>query len=88
MHYQWKIYHGKGCAACDETGYLGRMGVTEFLVIDDTIRDMLISGSSSEDIKKYAREENGMITLWDDAMAKCINGVTSLEEVLRVASRD
>jgi type IV pilus assembly protein PilB len=80
------FYHGKGCSACGETGYFGRMGVSEFLVIDDVIREMLISGSSSEEIKRYARDEKGMVPLWDDAMAKCVAGLTSLEEVMRVAS--
>jgi len=82
------FYHGKGCSQCNETGYLGRMGITELLEIDDTIRDMLIEGKSSDDIKEYACKENGMITLWDDVMAKCVAGVTSLEEVLRIASND
>ncbi|OGX33533.1 MAG: hypothetical protein A3C36_01600 [Omnitrophica WOR_2 bacterium RIFCSPHIGHO2_02_FULL_52_10] len=81
-----KFYHGKGCVACGETGYLGRLGIAEFLVIDDTIRDMLISGRSSEEIKRYVCEGKGMTTLWDDAMAKCAAGLTSLEEAMRVAS--
>jgi len=82
------FYHGKGCSECNETGYLGRMGITELLEIDDTIRDMLIERRSSEDIKEYACKENGMITLWEDAMAKCAAGLTPLEEVLRIASKD
>jgi type II secretory ATPase GspE/PulE/Tfp pilus assembly ATPase PilB-like protein len=82
------FYHGKGCVACNETGYLGRMGVTELLEIDDIVRDMLIDGRSSEDIKEYACKEKGMMTLWDDAMAKCVAGQTTLEEVLRIASKD
>jgi len=82
------FYHGKGCASCNETGFSGRMGITELLEIDDNIRDMLIEGESSEHIKEYACKENGMLTLWDDAMAKCIAGLTPLEEVLRIASKD
>jgi len=82
------FYHGKGCSECKETGYSGRLGITELLEIDDTIRDMLIEGKSSDDIKEYACKENGMITLWDDAMAKCVAGITPLEEVLRIASKD
>ena len=64
------------------------MGITELLEIDDNIRDMLIEGESSEHIKEYACKENGMLTLWDDAMAKCVAGLTPLEEVLRIASKD
>ena len=80
------FYHGKGCDACNQTGYLGRMGLTELLEVDDRIRDMLIEGKSSDDIKEYARKEKGMVTLWDDGMAKCAAGLTSLEEVLRIAT--
>ena len=82
------FYHGKGCASCEETGYSGRMGITELLEIDDIIRDMLINGRSSDDIKKYACKENGMLTLWDDAVAKCAAGQMPLEEALRIASKD
>lgn len=82
------FYHGKGCEACLRTGYLGRVGIAEILEIDDVIRDMLIEGKSSDDIKQYARKEQGMVTLWDDAMAKCVAGLTSLEEVLRVTTNE
>jgi len=82
------FYHGKGCDACSQTGYLGRMGLTELLEVDDVIRDMLIEGKSSDDIKEYAQREKGMITLWDDGMAKCASGLTSLEEVLRIATTE
>ena len=64
------------------------MGITELLEIDDTIRDMLINGRSSDDIKEYACKENGMLTLWDDAVAKCAAGQMPLEEALRIASKD
>ena len=80
------FYHGTGCDVCSQTGYLGRMGLTELLEIDDVMRDMLIEGKSSDDIKEYARREKGMVTLWDDGMVKCASGLTSLEEVLRIAS--
>jgi len=82
------FYHGKGCEACNQTGYLGRTGVTEFLEVDDEVRDMLIDGKSSDAIKRYAREKMGMSTLWEDAMAKCSAGLTSLEEVLRVTANE
>ena len=80
------FYRGKGCEACGQTGYLGRLGLTELLEIDDVIRDMLINGKSSDDIKEYARREKGMITLWDDGILKCKAGLTSLDEVLRIAT--
>lgn len=82
------LYHGKGCEACNQTGYYGRMGLTELLEVDDVMRDMLIEGRLSDDIKEYARREKGMITLWDDGMSKCEAGLTSLEEVLRIATTE
>ena len=82
------FYAGKGCKGCLNTGYRGRLGITEVLEIDDEVRDMLLNGKSSGDIKKYARDKKGMETLWEDAMEKCVNGLTTLEEVLRVATSE
>lgn len=83
-----KFYHGKGCDHCRGTGYSGRMGITEILEVDDDIRFMLLDGKTSDDIKRFAREKKGMVTLWEDAMAKCLEGQTTLEEVLRVTSEE
>lgn len=83
-----KFFQGKGCQLCRDTGYLGRMGISEILQIDDHVRDMLIKGMSSDQIKKYAIEKLEMKTLYDDAVDKMTAGVTTLEEVLRVTSRD
>ena len=80
-----KFYQGKGCSACGDVGYVGRCGVTEVLQVDDDIRDLLMSGKSSDEIKSFACREKGMKTLFEDAMAKCENEITSLEEVLRIA---
>ena len=81
-----KLYEGKGCDRCRQSGYLGRFGVTEILVMDDTIREMLIEGRSSDDIKKYACEVQGMKTLWEDAIDRLALGQTTAEEVFRIAS--
>lgn len=83
-----KFYQGKGCNACRNTGYLGRLGITEVLEIDDEIRTMLIMGKSSDEIKKYARQKKGMATLWEDALDKLFHGQTTLEEVLRVTANE
>lgn len=83
-----KFYHGKGCKACRQTGYRGRMGVTEVLEVDDTVREMLIKEASSDDIKNYAIKDQGMLTLRDDIMQKFSSGQTTIEEVLRVTSKD
>ncbi len=81
-------YHGKGCNSCRDTGYHGRMGVLEALMIDDTIREMVVKGNSSDEIKNFAVKERGMTTLWDDAVKKFKLGLTTLEEVLRITSED
>jgi type II secretory ATPase GspE/PulE/Tfp pilus assembly ATPase PilB-like protein len=83
-----KFFHGRGCEACRQTGYRGRLGVTEILDVDDMVRDMLLRGESSDAIKEYARKEQGMLTLWDDIGQKFILGETTLEEVYRVTSED
>ncbi|MFH1360883.1 MAG: GspE/PulE family protein [Candidatus Omnitrophota bacterium] len=83
-----KFYHGRGCDTCSQTGYKGRMGILEILMIDDKIRDMLVKGCSSDEIKDYAVKEKGMETLWDDAVKKFSLGLTTLEEVLRITSMD
>ena len=92
LKYEFKpgavFYQGKGCDHCRQTGYYGRIGITEILEIDDHIREMLIKGDSSDKIKEYAREQKGMTLLWDDIMAKFIAGETTLEEVIRVTTSD
>jgi len=82
------FYHGKGCSACRNTGYHGRMGVLEALMVDDIIREMVVKGSSSDEVKNFAVKERGMTTLWDDAVKKFKLGLTTLEEVLRITSED
>jgi type IV pilus assembly protein PilB len=83
-----KFYQGKGCERCRRSGYLGRFGVTEVLVMDDTIREMLLQGKSSDDIKAYAQKAHNMVMLWDDAIERLAQGQTTIEEVLRIASNE
>ena len=82
------FYHGKGCEACRQTGYKGRICITEVLEIDDAIREMLLRGDSSDKIKHFARTKKNMNTLYGDAMEKCLAGIITLEEVLRVTSKE
>ncbi|MBF0330702.1 MAG: Flp pilus assembly complex ATPase component TadA [Candidatus Omnitrophica bacterium] len=81
-----KFYEGRGCDRCRKTGYLGRFGLTEVLMIDDTVREMLLQGKSPDDIKEYARTAHGMRTLWDDGLERLAQGQTTVTELLRVAS--
>ncbi|NPA15635.1 MAG: type II secretion system ATPase GspE, partial [Deferribacteres bacterium] len=81
-----EIYAAEGCAECDYTGYKGRMGIFELLVVDDDIRALISKGVDSETIKKKAISK-GMRTLIEDGLDKVASGVTTLEEVLRVAQK-
>jgi general secretion pathway protein E len=77
------LYRGNGCAACLQTGYRGRSGIYELLVIDDNIRGLIMSGADSSVIRRKAIEQ-GMSTLMRDGVHKIVNGVTTVDEVLRV----
>mgnify|MGYP001604270038 CR=1 FL=1 len=82
-----KFYKGAGCKQCKETGYSGRTGIFEFLVLNDEIRRMVDERKSADEIKKKA-VESGMSILRQDGLAKMQKGLTSLEEVLRVTEMD
>jgi len=78
-----QLYKGSGCENCLDTGYLGRTGIFELLVIDDNIKE-LISKRSGSHIIKEAAIEKGMSTLREDGLRKALTGETTLEEVCRV----
>ncbi|MCM8760880.1 MAG: Flp pilus assembly complex ATPase component TadA [Candidatus Omnitrophica bacterium] len=82
------FYAGKGCQRCNKTGYHGRFGILEALLIDDAVREMIMRKASSDEIKNYGIKEQGMLTLRDNALENFVNGTTTLEEVLRVTSED
>jgi len=77
-----KFYRGTGCDACNNTGYKGRVGLFELMVLNDTIRDMVMLNASTDDIRSQAQKD-GMITLREFGMGLAGNGITSLEEVVR-----
>ncbi|HBQ50647.1 hypothetical protein A3B42_02490 [Candidatus Daviesbacteria bacterium RIFCSPLOWO2_01_FULL_38_10] len=79
-----KLYKGKGCNFCANTGYLGRLGIFEVLVISESIAKLILEHSSSSSIEQEA-VKRGMITLKQDGYLKVLEGVTTMEEVLRVA---
>ncbi len=78
-----ELYKGKGCADCSATGFKGRTGILELLVITDEIREMILNNASSAEISQKARE-TGMRTLKDDGIEKVKRGYTTISEVLRV----
>ncbi len=78
---------GAGCMACGQTGYRGRLGIFEVLVVTDEIRDLIVSRGSTEDLARAARRQ-GMATLRDDALRKATQGITTLSEVIRVTRKN
>lgn len=79
---QVNVYKGHGCSNCNNTGYKGRAGLYEVMVVDDDIRELILVGASATELKKKAIE-HGMITLRRSGLIKAAAGVTTLEEVAR-----
>jgi len=78
-----KFYRGKGCDHCGKSGYKGRVGIFEILVISDPIRELIYKKANGLDISREAQRQ-GMKVLIKDAAEKILNGITTPEEVLRV----
>jgi len=78
---------GAGCAACKETGYRGRTGIHELLVVDDDVRALIMKNADAAAIRRAATAA-GMVTLREDGAAKVLAGETTIEEVLRVTQED
>ena len=78
-----QFYKGSGCDSCIQTGYMGRTGILELLVIDDDIKELTTKRAGSHVIKQVAVEK-GMSTLREDGLRKAMAGETTLEEVCRV----
>jgi type II secretory ATPase GspE/PulE/Tfp pilus assembly ATPase PilB-like protein len=76
------LYKGKGCEVCHNTGYTGRLGIFEILVISDAIRSLINAKESSDVIRRKAIEE-GMTTMMDNGLEKVLEGTTTVEEVVR-----
>ncbi|MFC1932527.1 GspE/PulE family protein [Chloroflexota bacterium] len=73
---------GAGCSFCANTGYLGRTGIFEVMVMSESIRRMVLSSTSSDEIQTQARKE-GTVSLWHDGMIKVKEGITTPYEVIR-----
>jgi type II secretory ATPase GspE/PulE/Tfp pilus assembly ATPase PilB-like protein len=82
-HGELTLFKGAGCEYCKGTGYKGRTGVHELLVMSDEIRDKILERCPSHIIRNLAMSQ-GMKTLQMDAVSKILMGVTSIDEVLRV----
>ncbi|MCL5970502.1 MAG: Flp pilus assembly complex ATPase component TadA [Patescibacteria group bacterium] len=79
-----KLFKGKGCVECGNTGYLGRIGIFEVLVVSEKIAHLILQRAASQEIAREAISE-GMITMKQDGYLKAIEGTITIEEVLRVA---
>jgi type IV pilus assembly protein PilB len=77
------FYYGKGCPRCNQTGYRGRTAIHELLIMSPNLKEMIIRKVSHVDLRHTALNE-GMISLFDDGLAKVFAGITTIEEVLRV----
>ncbi|MFC1621693.1 GspE/PulE family protein [Candidatus Omnitrophota bacterium] len=82
-----ELYRGKGCNVCKKTGYKGRIGIFEFLVIDGQIKKLITEKASSDIIKKNAADL-GMKSLKDDGIIKVIKGMTTVEEVIKATKEE
>ena len=80
-----QVYRGRGCANCHHTGYKGRGGIFELLIMNQSMKHLVLDTADSNDIKTQA-VQNGMITLRQDGANKVLEGITTIEEVYRVTT--
>ena len=78
------LYRGKGCGECGDSGFLGRVGVFEVLPVTDKISKLILTHADAAEVERQAVEE-GMMPMKQDGYLKAVEGVTTIEEVLRVA---
>jgi general secretion pathway protein E len=81
------LYKPVGCQLCGGLGYRGRLAIIEFLVMTDTIRKLIMAHADAVAIEALARQE-GMATLYENGLSKVLQGITTLEEVLRVTAEN
>jgi type IV pilus assembly protein PilB len=77
------LYRKRGCPRCSQTGYKGRVGIYQLLVMSEQLQTLAAAKASRDELERAALQE-GMGTLWDDGLAKVAAGLTSIEELARV----
>jgi type II secretory ATPase GspE/PulE/Tfp pilus assembly ATPase PilB-like protein len=82
-----KFSHGLGCNQCTQTGYSGRLPVTELLTVDEPFREAILKKMTTSALEDIAIRQ-GMSTLWQNGLQRAIHGQTSLEETIRVLAAD
>jgi len=78
---------GRGCQHCRFTGYRGRAGVFELLVLDEVVKEAILERKTSHEIRRISIESSGLVTLLEDGILKAANGITSVQEVVRTLPR-
>jgi type II secretory ATPase GspE/PulE/Tfp pilus assembly ATPase PilB-like protein len=82
-----KLVRGMGCAACRGTGYRGRVGIYEMFAVDEDARSLIMKQVSAGELRRHAMAR-GMVTLRADGWAKACEGLTTVDEILRVTQED
>jgi type II secretory ATPase GspE/PulE/Tfp pilus assembly ATPase PilB-like protein len=83
----YKLFRGTGCEDCHHTGYRGRFGIYELFPITEEVRSLVLRRASTPEIRRAAIE-GGMVTLREDGWLKARDGLTTVEEILRVTQED
>jgi type IV pilus assembly protein PilB len=74
---------GRGCSLCRHTGYSGRVGIFELLILDEIVRNSILERKTSHEIRATSIESSNLITLFEDGIVKAANGITTIDEILR-----
>jgi type IV pilus assembly protein PilB len=78
---------GRGCPDCRFTGYKGRVGVFELLILNEQVKDAILNRKTSYEIRRISTETSGLITLLEDGIMKAVSGTTSIQEIFRSLPR-
>ncbi len=78
-----KFKKGRGCTECNQTGYKGRIGIFELLVLDELVRDAILERKTSHEIRFISIKHSGLVTLLEDGLVKAAAGLTTVDEILR-----
>jgi type IV pilus assembly protein PilB len=76
-----------GCANCQYSGYKGRVGIFELLIMDELVRDAILARRTSKALRQVSIESTGLLTLLEDGVVKAVDGITALDELLRSLPR-
>jgi type IV pilus assembly protein PilB len=82
------LRRGKGCPVCKGTGYKGRLGIYEILIVDTELKEMILKKATQKEIEDYARLKQGMKSLREDGISKVLAGITTVEELNRVTPKE